>query len=830
MMGNRCKQFCTQIFTLSILIFLLGFSSIKVNAGDGSQSIRFQSGNGMGLDSFIVENHGQFLQEARFFLPWQYGGIWIMEDGLWIQMIDTSTLEGVNFKLEFSGANPDVKLSPIKPLGTQISYFLGDDSTKWQSKLAAWGGVRYNDLYPGIDLVIQPGDNPTWAFEVRNDGRLNDIHLRVDGAESVTVKDQMLYLSSINGELSISLPVLYDMAGGDFLVESLQKIGVVQISGDAFEINHPFANAGLSSHIQAQESDSGLLFSTFFGGSKDDAAYDIVIDEFGAAYIVGRTNSSDLPVSPGAFDLDPSQVDVFIAKLNPEGNGLVYATYFGGSGIDTGYAIAEQDGFAYIVGDTWSQDFPGGMALQGENDIFIAALNRTGTDLVFTKLIGGSDMDFGYDIDISNGEIYLTGTTVSVDFPAQGYKDDGDAYVIKLDGNGGIIYNTILGGSLEDNGFGIAVYQGEAYVTGNTYSLDFPAPFDGYRGNCEAYLARIGPEGSLAYATFLGGVGEDSGNAIVVDTQGRSYVTGSTTSVDFPVTLGNYGGRREAFLTQFDPSGELLAARYLGGFGDDYAHGIVLDGTGGIWLSGQTSSNNFPISEDAYSRTPKGGDDVFLVRLDPEDLRTPSYSTYLGGSDDDRAFSVVVDPAGNPIVAGLTSSTDFPTTEGGFAPGFVGSQDAFITKFNFYPFTTPPTITPQPPTPTVEPFKATPTVLPDPETPVTEESNLLTPTAIPITDELELIQDTPGEVVDELATDVQDGTSEVTTTQITPTLSDEDLLSEESGEKVTEHPRLQTESKENHVQGSKPSLLWIFIPVGMLLAVLGWLLVRRIMK
>ncbi len=331
-----------------------------------------------------------------------------------------------------------------------------------------------------------------------------------------------------------------------------------------------------------------LLYSTYFGGSDDDSGIGIAVDASGSAYVTGVTLSTDMPTA-NAFQLayggGKIYGDAFVAKLTPTGSALVYSTYLGGSRDERGIRIAvDAFGSAYVIGSTLSTDFPTRNALQPVygggtlvGDAFVTKLSPTGTELVYSTYLGGSDEDEGLGIAVdSAGNAYLTGDTHSSDFPtASPFQADNaggdDAFIAKLAPSGeSLIYSTYLGGSNDDHGIGIAVdTAGSVYLTGWTQSSDFPTAnpwqpnYGG--GSCgsaylcrDAFVARFDQAGSaLLYSSYLGGSADDVGVAIAIDAPGNAYVTGLTTSTDFPTVNPfqpeNGGGDGDAFVTKIGP-------------------------------------------------------------------------------------------------------------------------------------------------------------------------------------------------------------------------------------------------------------------------------------
>jgi hypothetical protein len=454
---------------------------------------------------------------------------------------------------------------------------------------------------------------------------------------------------------------------------------------------------------------SGLEYSTFLGGTNPDGAEGLALDRWGNVYVTGRTRSGDFPTTPGAFDRAlGGDGDVFVTKLNADASALVYSTFLGGSGGETGYGIAiDGTGKAYVTGATFSADYPttpgafdpiGDVA---EGDVFVSKLNADGSRLVYSTYVGGTSSERGDAIVVDRaGKAYVTGRT-GAGFPTTpGAFDrvcDADAFLTNLNKAGSkLVYSTCLGGSRGELGNGLALDQdGNAYLTGDTSSEDFPTTPGAFdtswnNGPADAYVSKLNADGSaLVYSTFLGGVRPDGAEAIAVDRWGSAYVTGSTASMDFPTTTGAFditygGGFIDAFVTRLSPDGSALSySTFLGGRGGDQGKAIAVDRAGGAFLTGQTASPDFPTTADAFDRT-IDGIDAFVTRLNPTGSAL-AYSTFLGGSgiSGDEGRGVAVDQAGNAFVTGATSSPDFPTTPDAFDRSCGGCPDvgdAFVTK------------------------------------------------------------------------------------------------------------------------------------------------------
>jgi uncharacterized protein (TIGR03437 family) len=381
---------------------------------------------------------------------------------------------------------------------------------------------------------------------------------------------------------------------------------------------------------------------------------------------------------------------------------LVYSTYLGGSRNDWGYGIAvDAAGSAYVTGYTNSPNFPTQSAYQatyqgGLTNAFVTKLTPAGNALVYSTYLGGSGEERAYAIAVDGaGSAYVTGTTTSTNFPTQSaYQatfQGGDAFVTKLTPAGNaLVYSTYLGGSGVDVGHGIAVdAAGSAYVTGTTWSTNFPTQ-SAYQATSpnstfqHAFVTKLTPAGNaLIYSTYLGGSGDEWGYGIAVDAAGSAYVTGDTTSANFPTQSAcqtTLQGSTDAFVTKLTPVGNALVySTYLGGRGDDVGNGIAVDAAGSAYVTGETWSPNFP-TQSAYQATYQGGNsDAFVTKLAPAG-NALVYSTYLGGSSLDEGHGIAVDSAGSAYVTGYTASTNFPTQSQYQARNPELYVDAFVTK------------------------------------------------------------------------------------------------------------------------------------------------------
>jgi hypothetical protein len=432
---------------------------------------------------------------------------------------------------------------------------------------------------------------------------------------------------------------------------AVDSSGSAYVTGYTDSTNFPTANplqpalGGDADAFVAKLNSTGsaLVYSTYLGGSGEDYGSGIAVDSSGNAYFTGLTYSTNFPTMNPLQPAYGGNGDAFVAKLNPTGSALVYSTYLGGSGGDYGSGIAvDGSGNAYVTGGTTSTNFPTMNPLQpvcgGDYDAFVAKLNSTGSALVYSTYLGGSGEDYGSGIAVdSSGNAYVTGGTGSVNFPMmnplQPAEADGglygDAFVAKLNPTGSaLVYSTYLGGNGFDSGIGIALdSSGNAYVTGQTGSTNFPtrnplqSAYGG--GDYDAFVAKLNPTGSaLVYSTYLGGSGGEYGSGIAVDGSGNAYVTGQTSSTNFPtmnpLQSAYGGGDYDAFVAKLNPTGSALVySTYLGGSGEDWGQGIAVDSSGNAYVTGLTTSTDFPTMNPLQPVEGDGGlwGDAFVAKI-----------------------------------------------------------------------------------------------------------------------------------------------------------------------------------------------------------------------
>ena len=602
---------------------------------------------------------------------------------------ERDSMETMMIKASFVGCNPNPQLAGDNVLDYTCNYFLGSDQSKWRTDVPNYTSVTYKEVYPGIDLKYYgDGHRMEYDFIVPPNGDYSRIKIQYEGAKSLAVNASGdLVIETAWGSVTEKAPVVYQMDGANRTAIT----GAYRVT-DSHSFG--FALGAGYNRLLPVVIDPVLSYSTYLGGSDAEQSNGIVVDASGCAYVTGETKSSDFPTQGAYQTTNQGSYDVIVTKLNSTGNGLIYSTYLGGSDWDEAWGIAiDASGCAYITGTTSSSDFPTQGAYQtdqGDKDVFVTKLNSTGNALIYSTYLGGTREDIGVGIAVdASGCAYITGTTYSFDFPIQGaYQTDqgyDDVFVTKLNSMGNaLIYSTYLGGSYSENANSIALdASGCAYITGYTSSSDFPiegAYQATFHGGTDAIVTKLNSSGNgLIYSTYLGGSGADEAWGIAVDASGCAYVTGRTFSSDFPTEgayqVTNHGGV-DAIVTKLNSSGNgLIYSTYLGGSDWDYSFGIAVDASGYAYVTGQTYSSDFP-TQGAY-QTDQGGCDAFVTKFNSSGNGF-IYSTYLGGSSFDMGNGIAVDASRCAYVTGQTSSTNFPT-QGAYQTDQSGT-DGFVSK------------------------------------------------------------------------------------------------------------------------------------------------------
>jgi len=656
-------------------------------------------------------NRGQLEDDVRFLARGKGFGLYLGRDGATLALtrdqskqqhakpgsVPAANLEQAILSMRVVGGR---SVEPIgeRELSGKSNYFVGGDRSKWKTGVENYASVRYENVLPGVSVVYYGNAGRELEYDLLlapgTDAR--SVELSFEGADSIRIDSDGSAVLNLRGggELRKPAPIAYQTSDS----------GARTIVASRYELRNGKLGFVLGDYDRSRELciDPAVLYSTYLGGSSYDQAFSVASDEAGNSYVVGYTSSTLFPtINPVQPSLAGGVYDAFVCKLDAAG-AFVYATFLGGTAADIGYAIAsDAAGNAYLTGVTYSTDFPTQSPLQavagGKQDAFVAKLNATGSALVYSTYLGGSQDDYAESIAVGASGTFVAGSTFSANFPKvaplqAALNGTGDAFVSKLNAAGSaLVYSTYLGGSMIDIAHGVAVdASGNALVVGTTLSNNYPvasplqATFGG--GASDAFVSKLNAAGSaFLFSTYLGGVFTDEGNGVAVHSSGLATVVGSTTSNNFPVVNAPQpnlasAGQSDAFVTRFNAGGSaLLFSSYLGGTGDDLARSVGVDSSNSAYVVGSTQSSNFPQARSIPGQAAyHGAGDGFATAVDPSG--SPFYySTYLGGSAEDHAVSVAVQLSGLTHVVGNTYSSDFPVFHGVF-PNAIGSQDGFLTR------------------------------------------------------------------------------------------------------------------------------------------------------
>jgi hypothetical protein len=587
--------------------------------------------------------------------------------------------------MTLAGANEHPEVQGTDALPGKSNYFIGNDASKWRRNIPQYSRVQYAQVYPGVDLIYYGSQGRLeYDFQVAPGSDPKRIQLSFDGSRALKIDAGDLILATAAGDIRLEAPRVYQMEGntrqtvaGRFTLLAADRVG--------FDI-------GAYDRSKTLVIDPVVTYSTYLGGSGSELRPSIAVDSALDMYVTGATSSTDFPVTDGSAFQAGATTNVFVAKFDPTGATLLFATYVGGTGADSSVGIAVD-----------------------------AATN-----------------------------VYLAGTTTSTNFPttATAFQTTANApgnphaFVTQLDNTGVLKYSTYLSGGKTDTATGMTLdNKGFVYVIGITDSTDFPlAPVAGtfqstLQGTNAFFISKVAPTStganSLNFSTYFGGgfptTGTVMGGAIAVDnnanvsniylTGGTTYLfTGQNSQTDFPIrnafqpcldtapsnplqtTCPTDVTLPDAFVAKLNPGtttgAQLLYCTYLGGTGTDFGLGIGLDASGNAYVTGSTNSTAFPLGTGTQGNTIKGpqqtlggGTDAFVAKINNPATGTGTtnvqftYFTYIGGSADDVGNAIAVDNVQGAKVVGTTKSSNLPVTNA-FQGSLKGPQDAFVARLD----------------------------------------------------------------------------------------------------------------------------------------------------
>lgn len=589
-------------------------------------------------------------------------------------------------RIKLAGANAAPQVIEFDELPGKSHYFLGNNPKAWKVNVPHYAKVKYEGIYPGIDLVFY-GSGQQWEFDfvVAPGASPETIALSFGAVEEEMLKSSLridpnddLIVQTASEELRFHKPRIYQ-----------ELNGASQAIAGAYVFRPPSADEAngqnprqIGFQIASYDTSKPLIidpvlsYSTYIGGRGQAYARGITVDAVGNVYVAGQTASPNFSTTANAvqpqINYGPVQFrDAFVLKLKPEDNSLIYATYLGGTSSDEIRGIAvDAAGNAYVTGSTQSTDFPATQRFPSETanktfppeDAFVTKLSPAGDVLIYSIYLGGSSLDRGYGITVdASGSAYVTGSTISADFPLVNplQAKYGGAFVTKLDPTGtALVYSTFLGHDLNDRGHSIAVdAAGNAYVTGPA-SHTLPAVLLSEQGKVSPFL---NPE-----------------------------VKSQPTAPNFPLVnpvQGTYGGGgSDGFVAKINPAGTALVySTYLGGSDSDAGNGIAVDAAGNAYVVGHSFStlfpknNSLPARRDGCSTVDRSHHiNAFVMKLNPAG-NVFVYTACLG---DSAGTGIAIDAAGNAYVTGYTEDKNFPTIHP-LQTVHRGSQfDVFVAKLN----------------------------------------------------------------------------------------------------------------------------------------------------
>ena len=664
----------------------------------------------------FIQNQGQWPETVLFLLQSPGLNTWITKTGVVFDYYEVNQVanekgfllsgivKGQVIKMEYHHLLSDTMVSTKERSITKYNYFKGKDPAKWAADIPAFGRVTIHNVFHKIDMEFSVENGmPRYDFIVNKGGNPNEIKLALSGAQKAEIKENQLALKTQIGVKN----------HGD--ITAFQQGNPVSchpiVNNNVFGFNVTGYNPDLPLRIDP------LVYSTFFGGSSEEAILTITLDENENIYAAGYSWSADFPVTSGAYQHDLIWMnDAIISGFSPDGKTLLFSTYLGGDFNDYVVKMAYNDNLI-LYGVTTSDDFPvSADAFQTESnlggDVFVASINTSGNTLNFSTYVGGSGKDMPTSLDVKDGNILAGGYTNSQDFPivgnavknqytGDGFLDDGFFFLLNSEGTE-LNYSTYYGGYYEDQINAVAFNRNNSnslYIAGQTMSADFPYTKNAFdtipdTDHADAFITKFDSL-SIKYSTFLGGSSYDVCNALTVDNHGSIIAAGFTYSNDFPVTANAFMNAHQllsdGFLVRLNPDGiagtdDLQYGTYFGGAGDESVSEIVLTTDNRLYIAGTTNSFNFPTTSEAEYTEQIGNMDGYLMRFNMNNA-TVDYSTYFGGSFDDGFSSLVLKANHNVVLGGETVSFNFPVTADAYSGTITNENypDAILSILDIVP-------------------------------------------------------------------------------------------------------------------------------------------------
>ena len=701
---------------LSVLTMLVAATSFLQSETFAPQSATVKSFGQLPL--FFEPNRGQADAQARFVARGQGYSVFLTptEAVLALQSSEKEKATSAVLRLQLVNASASAKISGRDLLPGYSNYFIGKDQSQWRTRIPQYGKVEYSQVYPGIDLLYYGNQRQMeYDFVVAPGADPKAIAFQLKGNDKIEVGEKgQLVVHLKNAAVELLKPVVYQQVNGERREIAgnymLQSDGRVSFALGSYDSNLPLVI------------DPVLVYSSYLGGTSTDYASAVTVDAVGSAYVVGWTASLDFPVA-GAYQGTNKGTNAFLTKMSADGTAVVFSTFLGGTdsfcGGDRANAVAlNAISEPFIAGRAYSTDFPtsstayqktgGGCSGGGGGGSgFVTRFSADGTLLRFSTYFGGLIANLpteilGIAVNQSSNNAFITGydqggslaTTGAFQTTLDASGDPG-AFVTKLSVDGAhLLFSTYVRsktiGPVTGNSISLD-RNGNSYIVGSTSSTGFPLTNGAFQktyggGPSDAFVTKVNATGTkLVYSSYMGGTDADSASQIVEFTFG-AYVVGTTSSTNFPTTLGTLqptypGGGASAYVVRVASDGTRLNfSTFLGGNNGSSAAGIGFNpgcrAPCNLVIYGNTTSTNFPL----LNPTQTSGD-MFVTTLDGFGITIPGYSTLLGASSGDTPTGIAVDARLNAYVTGTTNSVTFPTTVGALEPTYRGgTSDGFVSK------------------------------------------------------------------------------------------------------------------------------------------------------
>jgi hypothetical protein len=666
----------------------------------------------------LIENHGQWDTPAE--LVGHLGSLDVrLEKDAVVLQLRQGPQDGCLVRLEFEHASDSSSLSGRQPRPEHYGYFLGDDPARWQKMVPAWGQGLYEDVWPGVDLIVRDQNHRLkYDLTLAPQADLKQVVFRVSGHQGMLLgTNGELVIETAAGRVEQPAPATFELLPFGESRPISARFRLLDGQRYGFEVDARDPTCVLLI-------DPGLIWSTYLGSSSASGVGDrlqaIALGPNGESIVAGIADWGDFPVTPGAY-ASPfvAGEKAFVSMFDPTGSSLIYSCIVGGNTTLFPYTRAmavdvDASRRVVVVGWTGHTDFPttpGALDTHKNNSTgqsgFVFMLEPDGSDLVYSTFLEGSQNETAMALAVTpQGAAIVGGNSDSQDFPVTPGAFDtvhgpgNPGFICRLNPAGDLLeWSTFLGGAAAVNAIRLDA-QGSVFACGTT-NASFPVTpgaFDTSHNSPltypDGFVARLTSDGkNLQWATYLGGSAEERLNALAIDPLGSVVVTGATKSLNYPVTSGaiqtthsaGSGNNYDIFVTKLNALGSgLVYSTYLGGASwYEEGFGIASDSAGIATLGGLSSMLSVPATAGAYDSFAYDYEG-FVARLSPDGKRL-YYWSYVGGQGTDQFNALAMDPLGIVTVGGYTTDS-YPVTPGCFDPlGGGGQTDGMVTRMDLLP-------------------------------------------------------------------------------------------------------------------------------------------------